>query len=487
MLNANLFRAAFHVAAICGLYLAAAMLVPALVDLYFHDNHWQVFAISAFLTGGLSLLTATATRGTPPPFSKRFGFIVVNVLWIVFSVAGALPIYFSKLGLTFAASLFESVSAVTTTGSTAISGLDHMPKGLLMWRSLLHWLGGVGIVALGLFVLPFLRVGGMSFFKLESSDSSSDKPFARIATFTRAFIGIYVGITLACFIAYDMGGMSRFDAINHAMATISTGGFSTHDASFGYFGDNLVLLWSATLFMIIGSLPFSIMILFAVRRRVDTLRDPQILVFIGYVSAFAFVTAVYVHFRDAVPFSKTLAHAFFNFASIFSTTGFASQDYTAWGPLVVGAAFIATFVGGCSGSTAGGIKAYRFLIMFQTMRVGLKKLLYPDAIYSVRYGKLTVDLDTQRGVLLFFAAYMMIWAFGVLGMGALGYDFATAVSASITAIANVGPGIGQVIGPAGNFASMSDGAFYLLSLLMLLGRLEILSILVLLLPTFWRA
>ena len=485
-MNATIFRSAINIAAISGIYLSVAMLIPAFIDVYYGHPDSEVFFLSAFMTGGLSLATAAATRSGPPPFNKRMGFLVVNMLWLSGSVIGAIPLWLSSLDLTFAQAFFESVSAISTTGSTVIIGLDDAPPGVLMWRSLLHWLGGVGILALGLFIKPYLRVGGMSFFKLESSDTA-DKPFARIASYTRAFLAIYVAITLICAIVYAALGMSRFDALNHAMSTVATGGLSTHDASFGYFGDNLVLLWSATLFMIIGSLPFSIMILFAVRRRVDTLRDPQILVFIGYVSAFAFVTAVYVHFRDAVPFSKTLAHAFFNFASIFSTTGFASQDYTAWGPLVVVAAFIATFVGGCSGSTAGGIKAYRFLIMFQTMRVGLKKLLYPDAIYSVRYGKLTVDLDTQRGVLLFFAAYMMIWAFGVLGMGALGYDFATAVSASITAIANVGPGIGQVIGPAGNFASMSDGAFYLLSLLMLLGRLEILSILVLLLPTFWRA
>lgn len=486
-MNANLLRSAFHVAAVSGMYLATAMLVPALVDLYYRDPHWKIFAVSAFLTGGLSLLTATATRGTPPAFSKRFGFILVNVLWLVFSIAGALPMYFSNIGLTFGQAIFEAVSAVTTTGSTSISGLDHMPKGLLLWRSLLHWMGGVGIVALGLFLLPFLRVGGMSFFKMESSDSTNDRPFARLASFTRAFIGIYVGITVACAIVYDIGGMSRFDAINHAMATISTGGFSTHDASFGYFGDNRVLLWSATFFMILGSLPFSILILFAVRRRMDTLRDPQILVFLGYVSAFSVLAALYNHFKNGVDFSKALAHSFFNFASIFSTTGFASEDYTLWGPFVVVAAFIATFVGGCSGSTAGGIKAYRFVIIFEVMHVGLKKLLYPDAVYSVRYGRATVDAETQKSVLVFFCAYILIWALGSLAMGALGYDIATSLSAVITSLANVGPGVGNVIGPAGNFSAMNDPAFYLLSFIMLLGRLEVLSVLVLLLPTFWRA
>lgn len=486
MLNANLIRAAFHVAAICGLYLATAMLIPALVDLYFRDDHWRVFAVSAFLTGGLSLLTATATRGATPVFSKRFGFVVVNVLWLVFSIAGALPIYFSGLGLTLGQSVFESVSAVTTTGATALSGLDHMPKGLLMWRSLLHWLGGIGIVALGIFVLPFLRVGGLSFFKLESSDTN-DRPFARLASFTRALLLIYFGITIICAVAFDFAGMSHFDAINHAMGVVSTGGFSTHDLSFGYFGDNRAILWIATFFMLLGSLPFSLMILFAVRRRMQSLYDPQIAVFFGYVATFSIAVAIYNHMRNKVEFGEALTQSFFSFASIFSTAGYASQDYTLWGPFVVVAAFVATFMGGCSGSTAGGIKAYRFLILFEMIHIGLKKLIYPDAVYSLRYGRIIVDAETQRTVMLFFASFILIWALGSIGMGLLGYDLITCVSASSTMLANAGMGLGPYIGPAGNYSAMSESAFYLLSALMLLGRLEILPVLVLFLPTFWRS
>ncbi len=485
-MNANLFRSAIHVAAVCGMYLATAMLIPALVDLYYHDNHWRVFAVSAFLIGGFSLLTATATRGAPLSFNKRFGFILVNVLWVVFSIAGALPIYFSSLGISVGQALFESVSAVTATGATALSGLDHMPKGLLLWRSLLHWLGGIGIVALGLFILPFLRVGGMSFFKMESSDSVSDRPFARIATFIRAFIAIYTGITIVCAIAFDFAGMTRFDAINHALGVVSTGGFSTHDASFAYWGENWTLLWIATFFMIIGSLPFSLMILFAVRRRLETLYDPQILVFFGYVSVFSVLVAIYHHFHSGVSFGKALTHSFFNFTSIFSTSGYASQDYSQWGPFVVMAAFVATFMGGCSGSTAGGIKAYRFVILFKMIHIGLKRLIYPDAVYSLRYGRIAVDADAQKTVVIFFSTFMLIWALGAMGMGALGYDLITCVSASATMIANVGMGLGPVIGPAGNFSSMNEPAFFLLSGLMLLGRLEVLSVLVLFLPTFWR-
>lgn len=483
-MNASLLRSVVYIAALCGLYLSTAMLVPAMVDLYYGHRDWRVFATCAFMVGGLSLMAAMATRGAPPTFSKRLGFLLVNVLWAVFAVVGAVPFMFSGPELSFAQALFESMSGITTTGSSVIAGLDTMPPGLLMWRSLLAWLGGIGIVALGLFVLPFLRVGGMSFFKMESSDTN-DKPFARLATFTRAFIAIYVGITIACAISYDFAGMSHFDAINHAFSTVATAGFSTHDASFGHFNSDAIL-WVSTFFMTLSSLPFSILIVFAVRGRLDALRDPQIVIFLGYVSAFAIATAVYNHLKNGVALLDALTHSFFNFSSILSTTGFASQDYLLWGPFVVMAAFFATFMGGCSGSTAGGIKAYRFIILFNVITTGLKKLIYPNAVYSVRYGTQTVDAETQRTVFLFFSAYVFLWVMGSMAMAALGYDFATSTSAVITALSNVGPGVSTLIGPVGNFATFNDPELYLLSLMMLLGRLEVLSVLVLLMPIFWR-
>ncbi|MBP1849816.1 TrkH family potassium uptake protein [Rhizobium halophytocola] len=484
-MNASQLRSAIYIAALCGLYLSTAMLVPVLVDVYYGHKDWKVFAVCAFMVGGLSMTTAMATRSAPPTFNKRMGFILVNVLWATFSLVGSVPLYFSGQDMTFAQALFESISAITTTGSTVLSGLDHMPPGLLVWRSMLQWLGGIGIVALGLFVLPFLRVGGVSFFKMESSDTN-DKPFARLATFTRAFVGIYVGFTVLCTISYDVAGMSHFDAINHALTTVATGGFSTHDASFGYF-HNTPLLWISTFFMTVCSLPFSILIVFVVRGRLDALRDPQIGVFLLYLLFFAVTSAIYNHFAFDIGFGPALTHGMFNFASILSTTGYASQDYTSWGPFVVVAAFVATFIGGCSGSTAGGIKAYRLVIMAGVINTGLKKLIYPNAIYSVRYGRQTVDIEMQRTVFLFFSTYMLLWALGSMIMAALGYDFATATSSVITALSNVGPGVGDLIGPSGNFATMQAPELYLLSLMMLLGRLEVLSVLVVLLPTFWRS
>ncbi len=483
-MNASLFRAAIYIAALCGLYLAAAMFVPAMVDLYYGHQDWQVFALSGFMVGGLSLMAALATRGPPPIFNKRLGFLLVNLLWAVFSLVGAIPLYLAEYQLSFAQALFEAVSGITTTGSTVISGLDTLPRGILLWRSLLCWMGGIGIVALGLFILPFLKVGGMSVFKMESSDTN-DKPFARLASFTRALLGIYVLITFVCMVAYDVAGMSHFDALNHAMATVATAGFSTRDISFAYFESEAILV-IGTIFLTISSLPFSVLMLLAIRRRVNTLRDPQIVVFLSYLGAISIILGIYHHLRNDVDPATALIHSFFNMASVLSTAGFASDDYTLWGPLAVAIAFFATPLGGCSGSTVGGIKTYRFVIIFNVIRSGLTRLIYPNAVHTVRYGNITVDSDMQRGVFLFVSLFLALWVIGSMVMSAMGYDFMTASSAVLTCLANVGPGIGPIIGPAGNFSTIADPALYLLSLMMLLGRLEILTVLVLLTPVFWR-
>lgn len=483
-MHGQTIRSAVFIASIAGLYLSAAMLVPAAVDFYYANRDWQVFTISAFVVGTVCLAAAMATRGASANFSRRLGFLVVNLLWITLSVAGAIPLYMSSLGLGVADALFESVSAVTTTGATVISTLDSAPPGLLIWRSLLQWIGGIGIVALGLLVLPYLRVGGFTVFKMESSDTS-ERPFARFAVFVRAFFVIYIGLTFACAVLYAEFGMSGFDAINHAMTTMATGGFSTHDASFGEF-QSPALLWTATIFMAIAGLPFSVMILFAVRGRLDAVRDPQILAYAGLILVLSLIIALNLRLAQDESFGIALTHAAFNVVSIITTTGFASTDYTLWGPLAVALLFVATFLGGCSGSTAGGIKAYRLVIIASSIRSGLMRLIYPNSVRPVRYGALTVEPDMQRTVFLFVCAYFGIWALGAIALAATGLDIETAISGSITALANVGPGIGPVIGPAGNFSSLSVAAKLIMVFLMLLGRLEILVVLVLFFPAFWR-
>lgn len=484
-MSSETYRYGIYVAAVFGFYLSCAMLVPAFVDFYSDHQDWAVFARSAAFCGAFFAAAALATRDTPPPLNRKTGFLLVNLLWMVFCLVGAIPLWLSSNDLHLMKAIFESVSAVTTTGSTVMTGLDYAAPGILLWRSMLQWFGGIGIVALGLFVMPFLRVGGISFFRMESSDTN-EKVFAKIATFMRAFVVIYLTITLLCFSVYHMLGMSQFDALNHAMTTVATGGFSTHDASFGHF-NSVPLLWAATFFMTLCSLPFSILILFLVKGKATALNDPQILVFLGYLTAAAVMLAVYHRFSNGVPFGIALSHSFFNLASIISTCGYASEDYTLWGSFAIALAFFATFAGGCSGSTAGGIKAYRFVIILGTVKPAITRILYPNSVTTVRYGGMTVDADMQRAVFLFFAVFITLWALGSLFMAAMGYDLLTSISAVVTALSNVGPGVGPIIGPAGNFATLSDAALGVLSLLMLMGRLEVMTVLVFLSPFFWRS
>lgn len=484
-MNSQSLRAAIHLAGIFGIYLAFAMLVPALVDFYFNNSDWRVFALSAFFTGGLSLAVALSTQGKPPAATSRFAFLVVNLLWATMALAGAIPFLASSLAMDFTDAVFESVSGITTTGSTVIAGLDALPPGLLIWRSILQWIGGLGVIVLGLFILPYLNIGGVSYFKIESSDIE-DRPFERLSVFAMSILGVYSALTLACAIAYAAAGMNGFDAVNHALTTLSTGGYSTHDISFGYFGDNLSLLWISSVFMFIGGLPFSILVLLAVRGRIDAARDPQIRVFAGYTFFFGFAVALYLRLTTDIPFSEAFAHSMFNIVSLITTTGYASQDYSLWGPFAVACIFLATFLGGCSGSTAGAIKAYRFIILFELMANGLKRLVYPSSVQTVRYGDRIVDDDMQRATVLFIASFFVLWGIGTVLLAATGLDFMTSMTGSLTALTNVGPGLGDIIGPVGNFAPLPDTAKWVLILAMLLGRLEILTVLVIFAPVFWR-
>src|SRR5690606_19790966 len=341
-------------AAVCAIYLALAMLIPAAVDLYYGNKDWQVFAFSSLFTGGLAFAVSLATQGRVPTLSARFGFLVVNLLWLTTCMAGTIPFIASSLELSLSDAFFESVSAITTTGATVIVGLDGVAPGILLWRSLLQWIGGLGVIALGLFVLPFLNIGGVSYFRIESSDVQ-DRPLARFSSYGRSLISIYAALTLLCAFCYAAAGMSSFDAVNHALTTISTAGFSTHDTSFGYFGDNLAILWIGTIFMFIGALPFSIMVLLVLRGRLDAIGDPQIKVFASYTLILIVAVAIYNRVANGEDFADALTHAAFNMTSVVTTTGFASQDYSLWGPFAVSTFFVATFLGGCSGSSAGGI------------------------------------------------------------------------------------------------------------------------------------
>lgn len=484
-MNSVQIRAAAHMASTFALYFAVVMLIPAAVDHFYGDPEWKVFAFSSMLVGGVSFAVALATRNTPPPVSARFGFLLVNMLWLTICIAGAVPFGLSSLNMSFTDAMFESVSGVTTTGATVISDLDGAPPGILLWRSLLSFMGGLGVLALGLFLLPFLNVGGVSYFKIESTDIE-DRPFERLQTFMVSLVGIYGILVFACATAYIAAGMQGFHAVNHAMTTVATGGYSTHTTSFMRYDNNHAILWIGTFFMFIGGLPFSLMMLLAVRGRPEALRDPQIRVYAGYTLVAVLALAIYLRLYNNLPFGEALTEAAFNMVSIITTSGFASEDYTLWGPFAVAAIYLATFLGGCSGSTTGGIKAYRFLIVFELMMSGLKRLVYPSSVTPIRYGERTIDSDMQRAVVLFMASFFVLWGLFVLLLSATGVDFVTAVTGAQASLTNVGPGLGSVIGPVGNFASLPEAAKWICMAAMLLGRLEILAVLVVFTPVFWR-
>jgi trk system potassium uptake protein len=477
-------RAAIHVSAVFATWLAVLMLVPALADLYYGNPDWIVFTVSSAVIAALSIIIAAATHGIRPAYSTRFAFLQVNLLWLTFAAAGAVPFVKSSLHMSVADAFFESMSGITTTGSTVISGLDGLPPGLLLWRSILQWVGGLGVIVLGMFILPYLKIGGTSVFRLESSDRY-DRPFSRLTTFMRSIVAIYVISTFVCAVLYAMTSMTPFDAVNHAMTTLSTGGYSTHDASFAYF-DNLSTQWVAIVFMLIGATPFTALIVLMLKGRFDAFYDNQVIVMLAYSLGLATLVAAYLDITHAETLELGLEHAVFNIVSLVTTTGYANTDYLQWGPFGIAIVFMATFLGGCSGSTGGGVKAYRWIALYGIMRRALDRFIYPNAVASVRSGRDTVAEETLDVVILFFTAFILIWSLLTVALTLTGTDLITSMSGILTALANVGPGIGPIIGPTGNFAPLPDSAKWILSFAMLLGRLEIFTVLVLLSPAFWR-
>jgi trk system potassium uptake protein TrkH len=467
---------------LCGL--AGVMLIPAGVDFALANPDWIAFAIAAAVTlvvGG-SLVLATR-HGGAFELSLRQAFVMTVACWLAVTAFAALP--FLGLGLDYTDAFFEAISGITTTGSTVLIGLDASPPGILLWRSLLQWVGGLGIIVMAIVILPFLRVGGMQLFQTESSERS-EKVVPSAFDLSAWIAAIYLVLTACCALLYGLGEMSAFDAVNHAMATLSTGGYSTHDASFAHFTDPLTH-WTATIFMLAGALPFVVYIRFAKSERGAFWRDPQVRSLVRFLFLVICALAAWLWWTRDIALLDALRLAAFNVTSVVTTTGFANDDYNAWGTLAVGAFFVLTFVGGCSGSTSGAVKIYRYQVLWTVVRSQLLRLVSPRRVVILRYGGRPMPPDVPSSVLAFLAVFFATVAVFTLALAAMGLDLVTALSASATAITNVGPGLGPIVGPAGNFASLPDPAKWILSAAMLLGRLEIFSVLVLLDPQFWRS
>ncbi len=429
------------------------------------------------LTGGLIALAVQGDRRRE--FRRSHTFLLTSTVWLSAAAAGALPLFMWKLSAVDA--LFESLSAVTTTGSTVMSGLDTTPHGILMWRAILQALGGIGFVVAGMALLPVLRVGGMQLFRTESSDRS-DKEFGTATHVAGATLAIYLGLILLCVIVYLEGGMSTFDAVTHALTTLSTGGFSNYDSSFGHF-DSAYLQWSATVFMLLGGLPFMWYLRVVTRGK---FRNEQVNAMLASLAIVITLMTLWLVETTGRGPGEALRLVAFNVVSVVTTTGYATTDYTAWGPLAMVVFFGLTAVGGCTGSTAGGAKAMRWIIMARAIVTGVRRVRFPHGLFTIRYEGRRVAPDVLDGVVSFFTFYIVTVAILAAALSLMGLDMDTALSGALTSLANVGPGVGDIIGPSGNFAPLGDGAKLLLAMGMYAGRLEMLTVFTLFLPRFWR-
>jgi len=465
--------------------LAAAMLAPLMADLASGHPDWQVFAVSSALSLFFGVLLILTNNTPKISLNLRQTFVLTTSSWVVVCLFSSLPFMFSNIRLGFADGFFEAMSGLTTTGATVIVGLDQVPPGILLWRALLQWLGGIGIVGMGIVILPFLRVGGMQLFRSESSDKS-DKVVPRAADLAFAFGWLYLTLTVACITALRLAGMSLFDAICHAMTAVATGGFSTQDISIAYWASPAVE-WILILFMTLSALPF-VRYISLVKGDTNVLwQDSQIRNFLGLIGFLSLTLAIYVHATTEMTLADAVRLGAFHVVSITTTTGFVAADYTAWGPGPVVLFFILTLVGGCTGSTSGGLKIFRFEILWLSLRTQVNRLFSPRRVLPLTYNQKPVDADVIVSVMNFTFVYLALILVIALGMGMTGLDLETALSGAATAVANVGPGLGPIIGPVGNFAPLQDEAKWLMSLGMLLGRLELFTVLVLLSPDFWRS
>lgn len=465
--------------------LGVAMLLPMLVDIGEGTGHWTVFAEAMLITVVTGAMIALAcANGVREGLTIQQTFLLTTGVWVALPLFGALPFMFGDTEARFVDAFFEAMSGLTTTGSTVFSGLDTLPKGLLLWRGILQWLGGIGIIVVAMVFLPELRVGGMQIFRSEGFDTLG-KILPRATEIASRISVIYVALTLACALSYIAFGMNAFDATLHALTTVSTGGFSSYDASFGTFSGPLEYV--AVIFMILAALPFVRYVQLINGNVTPMWRDPQIRGFMAVIAVA--VTVVAITLTTIFPHhpEQAFREALFNIVSIISGTGFASVDYMGWGPFLVSVFFFIGLVGGCAGSTACSIKIFRYQLLFASIRSQLRKTRSPHGVFTPRYAGRPVDDDVLSSVMSFFTFFVVTLGVLSVALGLTGLDLVTSVSGAATALANIGPGLGDQIGPAGNFANLNDTAKWLLAIAMLVGRLELMVVYAILTIGFWRA
>lgn len=478
-------RAVFFVVGIMLAALGLAMFLPMIVDLKMGDRSWPAFAISGIFTTLVGAVLALTTYTPKPELPARAAFLLTVLSWVILAAFAAIPFMLSPTKMTLTNALFESVSGITTTGSTIMVGLDDQQKGVLLWRAILQWIGGVGIIVTAMAVLPMLRIGGMQLFRLESSDMG-EKILPRAASLAAAIGGIYVILTALCTAGYMWVGMNGFDAVAHAMTTVATGGYSTSDLSMGGFMDNGADLVCIA-FMMAGGMPFGMYLLMMRGNVRAPLHDPQVRTFLLVLSALIMLVTVFLWTNSEMTNSRALRLSAFNVVSIVTGTGYATADYNSWGPFAVAAFFSFMFIGGCAGSTACSVKIFRYQVAFEALRVYLLRMPRPNVVIPLRYGSKPLPESVVFSVMGYFFLFFMSFAVVAILLSMIGLDPMTAWSGAGSAIANVGPGLGDIIGPTGTYQSLPNSAKWVLMTAMIVGRLEIVTALVVLTPAFWRA
>lgn len=460
------------------------MLFPALIDGLYGSQNYRVFILSSLITSLAGFVLILSVWGKEQQLGLREAFLLTTLTWVLIAIFSSIPIYISDSGLSFTDAFFESMSGITTTGATVIENLEIQSKGILIWRALLQWLGGIGIIVMAVAVLPMLQVGGMQLFRLESSDNA-EKILPRATQLAGSLVLLYVIITMACALAYNIGGMGLFDSLAHALTTISTGGFSTHTDSFAYFS-NSNLEYMAVIFMILGSLPFVLYLQF-VRGKVSSLfMDSQVIAFFIILLVSVFLCILYIQYNTGMVGSELIRKSLFNVTSILTGTGYVSADYMQWGPFIISLFFILMLIGGCAGSTSCGLKVFRVQILYKQVIIQTKKIAFPDAVFVPLYNGKEIPDSVSKAVTSFFLLFIVSFVIIGLVLSLSGLDLITAFSAAASAISNVGPGLGTVVGPTETYSSIDSMSKWILSFAMLLGRLEILTVMVIFTSYFWR-
>ncbi|NWC82230.1 TrkH family potassium uptake protein [Pseudomonas putida] len=464
--------------------LAVSMVVPmATLVVFERTGDMPSFLWSSMITFVAGLLLIIQGRPEHVHLRPRDMYLLTVSSWLVVGVFAALPFLLTQ-HISYTDAFFESMSGITATGATVLSGLDTMSPGILMWRSMLHWLGGIGFIAMAVAILPLLRIGGMRLFQTESSDRS-EKVMPRSHMVAKSIVGVYVCFSVLGALAFWWAGMKPFDAINHAMSAISTGGFSTSDQSLAKW-DIPAVHWVAVVVMILGSLPFALYVATLRGNRKALIRDQQVQGLLGLLVVTWLVLGTWYWATTNLHWLDALRHVAFNVTSVITTTGFALGDYSLWGNFSLMLFFYLGFVGGCSGSTAGGIKIFRFQVAYILLKASLNQLIHPRAVIKQKYNGHRLDEEIVRSILTFSFFFAITICVMALLLSLLGVDWMTALTGAAATVSGVGPGLGDVIGPAGNYAMLPDAAKWILAGGMLLGRLEIITVLVLCMPAFWR-